>query len=44
MGAVLFHADGRRHVTKLIIAFPVFSNASENRRILRLHADFTLNS
>ena len=44
MGAVLFHADGRTDMTKLIVAFRSFANASENRRMLRQHAGFTLNS
>jgi hypothetical protein len=44
MGAVLFHAYGRRYMTKLIVAFLCFANESENRGMLRLHAGFTLNS
>ena len=40
MGAVLLH--GRTYMTKLMVAFRSFSNASENRRKLRLHVGFTL--
>jgi hypothetical protein len=43
-GTVLFLADGRRHMTKLTVAFLCFANASENRGMLRLLAGFTLNS
>jgi hypothetical protein len=27
-----FHVDGRRYMTKLIVAFRSFANASENQR------------
>ena len=30
VGAELFHADGRTHVTKLIVAFRNFANAPKN--------------
>ena len=31
MGAELFHADGRTDMTKLLVAFRNFANASKNR-------------
>jgi hypothetical protein len=32
MVAKLFHADGRRDMTKLIVAFPNFANAPNKRK------------
>jgi hypothetical protein len=33
MGAELFHADGRTDMTKLIVAFRNFANASKNQPV-----------
>jgi hypothetical protein len=41
MGAQLFHADGRTDMTKLMVAFRNFANASKNEVELGVQRNFT---